>query len=385
MTGKIYALLVGINEYQGGVRGLNGCVNDVKNVLEFLRRRTQSDEYELHELVLTSGDRANPAEQRPTRQAVIDGFRQHLRQAGPEDIVFFYYSGHGSQEPAPPEFWRLEPDRLNETIVCYDSRAEGGCDLADKEIAVLLSEVAEKGAQVITVFDSCHSGSISRDLDTVARMTPADDRMRPVQSYLGYESIITSPDVSPEEAATRVWFEVPRGRHVLFSACRPEELAQERFIDDDVHGVLSYYLLDALQRTSGALTYRDLYARLAALVRNRAAGQNPTLETADVQELDRPFLGGAIKPQPPYFSLTRDDKRGWTIDGGAVHGVAGPRDGETTVLAYVEDDVDLKDVRRQSDTLGLARVTQVEAGRSYVTLEPAGVPNRTPRKAIEPS
>ena len=210
MTGKIYALLVGINEYQGGVRGLNGCVNDVKNVLEFLRRRTQGGEYELHELVLTSGDRANPAEQRPTRQAVIDGFRQHLRQAGPDDIVFFYYSGHGSQEPAPPEFWRLEPDRLNETIVCYDSRAEGGCDLADKEIAVLLSEVAEKDAQVITVFDSCHSGSISRDLDTVARMTPADDRMRPVQSYLGYESIITSPDVSPEEAATRVWFEVPQ-------------------------------------------------------------------------------------------------------------------------------------------------------------------------------
>lgn len=372
MAGKIYALLVGINEYQGGVRGLSGCVNDVRNVSEFLRRRTEGGEYELHELLLTSGDRTNPGEQKPTRQAVIDGFRRHLRRAGPDDIAFFYYSGHGSQEPAPPEFWRLEPDRLNETLVCYDSRTEGGFDLADKEIAVLLSEVAEHGAQVITIFDSCHSGSISRDLDTVARMTPADNRVRPVQSYLGFESIVSSPAVSAAEAASRVWFEVPRGRHVVFSACRPEELAQERFIDDDVHGVMSYYLLDALQRTSGALTYRDLYARLAAHVRNRAASQNPTLETADAQELDRPFLGGAIRPQPPYFSLTRDNKAGWTIDGGAVHGIAGPRDGETTVLAYVRDDVDLVEVRRQADTLGLARVTRVEAGRSLVTLEPAG-------------
>jgi uncharacterized caspase-like protein len=54
-----------------------------------------------------------------TCQAIIDGFRRHLCQAGSDDVALFYYSGHGSQEESPPEFWHLEPDRFNETLVCY--------------------------------------------------------------------------------------------------------------------------------------------------------------------------------------------------------------------------------------------------------------------------
>ena len=32
MSRTVYALLVGINDYLGGVNGLNGCVNDVKRM-----------------------------------------------------------------------------------------------------------------------------------------------------------------------------------------------------------------------------------------------------------------------------------------------------------------------------------------------------------------
>ena len=41
MTRTIYALLVGINDYLGGVTGLHGCVNDVKRMAEFLLSRKQ--------------------------------------------------------------------------------------------------------------------------------------------------------------------------------------------------------------------------------------------------------------------------------------------------------------------------------------------------------
>ena len=103
MSRTIYALLVGINDYLGGVTGLNGCVNDVKRMAEFLQLRTQGGEFELKPLTLTSGDRANASEVKPTRQVVIDGFRTHLCQAGPDDVALFYYSGHGSQEKAPSQ------------------------------------------------------------------------------------------------------------------------------------------------------------------------------------------------------------------------------------------------------------------------------------------
>ena len=48
-----------------------------------------------------------------TRQAVVDAFRGHLGQAKKGDVALFYYSGHGSQEQAPEEFWKLEPDHLD--------------------------------------------------------------------------------------------------------------------------------------------------------------------------------------------------------------------------------------------------------------------------------
>src|SRR5262245_50624968 len=119
MPGTVYALLVGINDYPAPVNPLRGCVNDVKRMLTFLQQHTQHGEFTLAPLLLTSGDQENTAEITPTRQAVINGFRTHLRQACHNDVALFYYSGHGSQAPSPPEFWHLEPDRLDETLVCY--------------------------------------------------------------------------------------------------------------------------------------------------------------------------------------------------------------------------------------------------------------------------
>ena len=117
MTKNIYALLVGIDAYTYPVPPLQGCVNDIKAIAEYLQGRITQDNYQLHLRTLFDRD--------ATRQGIIDGFRQHLSQATSEDIALFYYAGHGSQEQAPPEFWEVEPDRLNETIVCYDSRQSG--------------------------------------------------------------------------------------------------------------------------------------------------------------------------------------------------------------------------------------------------------------------
>src|SRR4051812_42141767 len=114
MARHIYALLVGIDTYLPPVRPLRGCVNDIRAIEPVLDARAAAGGDVLHTLVLENA--------KSPRQAVIDGFRQHLAQAGAGDVAFFYYSGHGSQQKSPPEFWHLEPDRLDETLVCWDSR-----------------------------------------------------------------------------------------------------------------------------------------------------------------------------------------------------------------------------------------------------------------------
>ena len=109
MTRNIYALLVGIDDYPGSVPKLEGCVNDINAIAEYLNERIDRHNYEPNIVRL--------ANEEATRQAVINNFEQHLGKAGSNDVALFYYSGHGSQEPAPPEFWHLEPDRMDETLV----------------------------------------------------------------------------------------------------------------------------------------------------------------------------------------------------------------------------------------------------------------------------
>ncbi len=151
MARNLYALLVGINEYPEGVPALYGCVNDINAFETYLHGRVDKGEVDLHLLKLT--------DTQATRQGIIDGFRQHLKKAGPQDVALFYYSGHGSQELAPEEFRPIEPDLMNETLVCWDSRIPDGHDLADKELALLIAEVEEKSPHFVIIMDCCHSGS----------------------------------------------------------------------------------------------------------------------------------------------------------------------------------------------------------------------------------
>ena len=116
MTRNIYALLVGIDDYPKPVTSLKGCINDVIAIEEYLESRVETEEFKLNLKTLR--------DEEATRQAIIDGFREHLCQANSNDVALFYYSGHGSRENAPPEFWNFQPDKLNETLVCYDSRLQ---------------------------------------------------------------------------------------------------------------------------------------------------------------------------------------------------------------------------------------------------------------------
>jgi pimeloyl-ACP methyl ester carboxylesterase len=401
-TPKLLALLVGVNTYQGRVNPLNGCVNDINRIHQYLQARTQPSANDKNDnsaqakklnyvpMILTAGDADNPQEIKPTRQAVIDGFRKHLTQAGENDVALFYFSGHGSQEPTPPEFRHLEPDGLNETLVCHDSRSEGGWDLADKELAVLISEVAKNNPHIVLIIDACHSGSITRDanLDGI-RLAPRDERKRALVDYEGWQTIAAAKAAPQKEDDGGNWLTLPVGRHVVFSACRSEELAAERKIWDEgeVRGMLSYTLLDALKgNSSGGLTYRDIAAAIKSRVNNEVAAQHPQVE-GDAPAMDTPFLGGAILPQPSYFDVTYDDsasQRGWVIHGGAVHGLQPPTDNSKTTLAVFSAGVDL--TAQSNKPIGTATVQTVGAGISTITLtlndEPPPDKKRTFRARI---
>lgn len=371
MTRRLFAFLVGINEYdeRSRVPPLQGCVKDIQCMQAYLEGRVAQDDVDLQLKVLLN--------EQATRQAVIDGFRQHLCQAGADDIALFYYAGHGAQAFAPEEFWVVEPDRLLETLVCYDSRVEGSWDLADKELAQLIGEVDAKKPHISLILDCCHSGSGTRG-DEITRKAPTDRRQRPAGSFL-----VSPEQVQETQAATRslkpmtMGLNFTKGRHVLLSACQDIEEAKEYCgLDGSQHGSFSYFLMESLQTANGSLTYRDLFKRTNALVRANVRSQSPQMEATDSKDLDQPFLGGAIAPSSPYFTASQHPKEGWVIDGGAIHGMVAPTGEETTLLALFPFDTPAEGLKEVSKAIAEAEITQVQPQRSKLRIT-SGAENLT--------
>lgn len=368
MIRNLYALLVGIDDYVSPVPPLKGCVNDILAVKAYLEGRVATDGYQIHLHTLLNKE--------ATRQSVIDGFRHHLCQADSEDVALFYFAGHGGQQDSPEAFWELEPDRMDEILVCYDydsQNSESGWGLADKELATLIAEVDRKKPHIAIILDCCHSGTGTRgDLvtDTAVRKNSIDRRKRPLDSFIFSEADIKNlTAASPNPEVNPSGWTLPKGKHIVLSACRDNELAKEYNGEGQSRGAFSYFLLDTLQKANGSLTYRDLFKRTNALVRSKLTDQSPQIEATDLEDLDQPFLGGAIAPATPYFTVSYHKDRGWAIDGGAVHGIPQPTAGQTTLLALFPFDSSPEQLRQLSAAIGSAEVKNVLPQLSTVESE----------------
>lgn len=87
-SGRRKALLIGINYF--GQRGqLRGCINDVKNMSAFLN---QAYGYQRDDMVILTDDQQNPISQ-PTKQNILRAMHWLVKDARPNDSLFFHYSG----------------------------------------------------------------------------------------------------------------------------------------------------------------------------------------------------------------------------------------------------------------------------------------------------
>lgn len=350
----IYALLVGIDAYLPPINPLYGCRNDLAALETFLRARAGTD---LQLLVLCDDE--------APRDAVVDAFRTHLGAAGPGDVALFAFFGHGSEEPAPPEIAALEPTGRLQTLLLHDCgrRVDGKLrrPLADKELSLLIADVAATGAHVVTILDCCHAGGGTRDPFARPRSwMPRPDDVDPAHRDVVVELAAPRPSTEFLRDALAQW-SAPRPPHVALAACRSDETAKEHRVGETTRGAFSVALMESLDVLGARTTYRSLLATVRARVERSAEEQRPELYPLDVGGLgDTLFLDGAVVPVAATFTVTRG-LDGWEVDGGVVHGFRDPVGDEAFVLACTDD---------AGATLGKVRVTSVEIGRSLV--EPIG-------------
>lgn len=148
------ALLVGIDHYEDSrVPATPGAVLDAKSLAEVVRDRFGFPAASVKLLL----------DQEATSERILQELRSWL-VAGtqPGDRVFFFYAGHGSQLPDDNGD---EEDGADETLAPYDVRpATGEHEIRDDALNGVIAQLS--GRRAVLVFDSCHSGTVTRGIST---------------------------------------------------------------------------------------------------------------------------------------------------------------------------------------------------------------------------
>jgi len=318
----LYALLVGINNYAPPIPALRGCLNDLQKVVSYLEK--ESVDFEVHIHTLTDGQ--------ATKNNIVNAITTHYEPAGENDVVFFYFSGHGTQEEADPVFWPVEEDHKLESIVCYDgyTLSDGKAKfnlLADKELRYLISKVAKKGSHILTIFDCCHSGGNTRNgfvlglgEDALERRMICRERLSQAFPARPWEDFIFSKTISFDEVKINsITQYLAEGKHIQMAACQHDESAFEV----GGEGVFTKNLLEILTRSEGLVTYYDLQARIQNYLRYQFRQTPRTYVSGDDESsLFLGFLNKKGGGKPLYGNISFNQTEGWIIDFGSMHGLS---------------------------------------------------------------
>ncbi|KFZ24774.1 hypothetical protein V502_00750 [Pseudogymnoascus sp. VKM F-4520 (FW-2644)] len=145
-TGRRKALLIGINYF--GQRGqLQRCINDIKNLSLYLYEKC---EYKREDIVILTDDLHDPMSQ-PTKRNLLMAMHWLVKDARPNDVLFFCYSGHGGQIKGLDSD---KPDGYNEVIYPVDFRQVG--HIVNDEMHRIMVTPLQPGVRLFTIIDSCH-------------------------------------------------------------------------------------------------------------------------------------------------------------------------------------------------------------------------------------
>ena len=108
-SGRRKALLIGINYFNQ--RGeLRGCINDVRNMAGYL---SESFGYAREDMVLLTDDQQNPMSQ-PNKANILRAMHWLVKDARPNDSLFFHFSGRDSFRRRPPFFFPFGASVIDE-------------------------------------------------------------------------------------------------------------------------------------------------------------------------------------------------------------------------------------------------------------------------------
>jgi hypothetical protein len=291
--GRKLALLVGINAYPiSSYADLKGCTTDVELQKALLVNRFGFNPNDV--LTLT-----NDTTDKPTRQNILTAFEEHLiKQAKPDDVVVFHFSGHGCRvtDPDPIRGANGATIDLNTSFVTYDPLESSG--IMGRSLFLLLS--ALNTDNVTTVLDSCYSGGGTR----------GNIRIRSVQETRGGLAGFDPEPIAAELEFQEQWMSNSKlnltrdrlaqlrsqgvAKGIVIAAAQAQQKAIDYSFDDFHAGLFTYLLTQSLWHQTENKTIETDRA-IANLIPSINAITSDQVPFADFQK------SGDLQKQPIYF------------------------------------------------------------------------------------
>ncbi|MFL6466571.1 MAG: caspase family protein, partial [Pyrinomonadaceae bacterium] len=318
----MFVLQVGIGRYLNAPKwaDLRGSINDVTE----MRKLLESERFRVPSAnIITLTDAL------ATKQKIFAAYQENLiakakdyfeKTKKRDAVVLFQYSGHGSQAPDADGD---ETDKLDETLVTYDSQDVQGknFDITDDEIFALTSELKRYTDNIVYVFDSCHSGSGTRNAED-ARRLPARTT---IPESVAIPAIKTRSGNSLDDGANGTIMP-PGSDYIVISAARAEQLATQKYCFEEcgsdkepvVYGLLTFYLIDELKNARNDTTYREIMENVSRKVVAERPTQVPVIEGDE----RRIVFGSLASAEDNFVPILSADAANIRIRAGAIQGVS---------------------------------------------------------------
>ncbi len=277
-SGKLYALLVGINEYVGTKERLRGCVNDVeqfRSTLDINRSLFQELEYRLL------------LNEQATYENVRSTFQSFLGQAESDDTVLFYFTGFGTRIKTNLS---LEGEAGNNpnALVLFDSRA------IQRHLFGIELQLWAKKLNTQQPFISIIDTSFSGDPLLMGTRMDADEY---TIKYLPSVSEERSPEEELAQINSRD-FTAPRTVSVLSQSSMQAGL--EILTDNKWQGVFSTALNNQLQ-LNPQINWAEIRPKIRTEIEKLGLSARPRFHFSDEEDLKRPVFN-----LPPSESSEQD-------------------------------------------------------------------------------
>lgn len=236
------ALLIGIN-YVNTPYALSGCVDDTNRMKDLLTQHGFNQFKILTDYTTI----------KPTKQNILNGLKHMIADAQAGDIIFFYFSGHGSYT-----YDRNgdETDGKDEMIISSDLQG-----VLDDEIKTILSTNMKREVTIVGLFDSCHSG------------TMFDLKFNYLDSN-NYDKYTENDKVSE-----------CNGNVIMISGCMDIQTSAEALIDNKVQGAMTWSFIECINKTPNS-SWRELLKSMRGLLKSSSFTQIPQLSTDSFYDID---------------------------------------------------------------------------------------------------